>query len=283
MMPDNILFSLVFLSQILLISLWLPAKVRSHARHILTTYPAEQYPRLYPKSAATYERALVHFTWINAVIFLIALFFWLVFNFDESNDDYAGVAWAIFMLQSLPFILLEFFTLRTWKLMQEADIRTTRTASLQPRRIKDIVSPFQLSILAVSFLIFCVFIAYVNQFNFPWFGGYLNVVILGAGYCFLGGIILWNLYTKKRDPYLEEADRLNRIRYMAKQFVFVCVAVTIYGMISISLQAFELREFKQLAMSIYCQVLAVSCFFTVYQDRYVNYEVYREETPSTAT
>ncbi|MDA0789390.1 MAG: hypothetical protein O2780_08025 [Proteobacteria bacterium] len=274
-MHDNVLFSIAFLSQILLVSVWLPAKVLAHARTILELCPPDQFPRLYPKPVAVYERSLVHFTWLNGVICLIGLSFWVIFNFDATNDDYAGIAWGIFMLQSVPFILLEVFTFRTWKLMRDADDRTRRSASLTPRRLTDVMSPLQMSVVAASFVAFSALVLTIDQFNFPWFGGLLNIVIMGGGYVTLWGIVMWNLHGRSRDPYMQEQDHINRVRRLVRQFLLVCVALAAYGMVTITLQALELHEYKQLAMSLYCQLLALGSFYTFYRAEDINYEVYR--------
>lgn len=276
-MPDNLIFSLAFLSQVVLVSAWLPIRLYKRARHVLTTYPPQDYPRLYPKGVVAYERSLVHFIYLNIAIFLVGMFFWVIFNLDATNDDYAGVSWAIFMLQSVPFLLLEIFTFRTWRMMRESDTRTTRKAGLRRRRMLDVISPLQIGVVTVVFIAFCLFVSYINQFDYPWFGGYLNVLLVGLGNALLAALVAWNLYGRKRDPYMEENDRLNRIRLLVRQFVLVSIAVTVYAMVTITLQAFELREYKQLAMTLYVQLLAVGCYFTLFQDRKMNFEVYRDE------
>lgn len=279
-MTGNTLFNLAFLSQIILISALLPRTLFKRACHLLKTYPAAEYPRLYPKGPGSYERGLNRFVGLNAAIFLVGMFFWVTFNLDATRDDYAGVAWGVFMLQSVPFVLLEVFTFRTWKLMREADARTTRKAELRPRRLTDAFSYLQTGLVASVFIAFCLFVNHINQFGYPWFGGWLNVIIIGMGNLLLAGIVLWNLFGRKRDPYMEERDRLRRIRQMARQFVLVSVAVTVYATVTITLQAYELREFKQLAMTLYAQLLALGCYFTIYADQGINFEVYRAEPVS---
>ncbi len=283
-MTENILFSLALLSQIIVVSIWLPSRIKANAKHLLDTHPQSDYPRLYPKSPAHYERALVHFSWINWAIVLVGGFFWIVFVSDATNGDYAGVAWALFMLQSVPFVLLEFFTFRTWKFMRDADTRTVRTATLRARKLTDIVSVTQLTMLVAAYLLFGLFTAYISQFDLTWFSAGANLAVLGGGYCLLGAIVCWHWFGGRRDPYLDESDHINRIRFLVRQAVLVCIALTAYAMVKIALQAFELREFKQLAMSVYCQLLAVGAYFSVYQQTTTNFDVYREQpTPRPGT
>lgn len=274
-MPNDIIFNLAFLSQILFISVWLPWRVTIKARRVIQAHPAQDYPRLYPQSPSWYERALLMFAYLNITISVIGLFFWLVYNADDTKTDYVGIVWAIFMLQGLPYILLEVFAFRTWRKMREADERTTRQATLRPRRLSDVISIEQLSILGIVFLVFCFFISWVEQFNYPWFGGIANVFIIAGTYAFMGGVIIWNLFGKSKDPYMDDEDRMRRIRHMAKQIWIVCIALTIYAMVTISLQAFDLHAYRQLAMTLYCQLLVAGYYVTIYRKEEINFEVYR--------
>ncbi|XOV87794.1 MAG: hypothetical protein ACFHX7_23040 [Pseudomonadota bacterium] len=275
-MHTDLIFSLALLCQVIIVSIWLPARIRANAREMLDTHPAADYPRLYPRSPAYYERALVHFSWINWAIAALGLFAWMVFNLDESRSDYTGVAWGLFMLQGLTFVLLEVFAFRTWKLMREADDRPRRTAILKPRRLLDIVSPTQLALLGASYLSFAGFTLFISQLDLPWFSALANLLVLGGGYCMLAALLYWQWSGGRRDPYIAEQDHLRRIRYLVRQAVFVCVALTAYAVVTITLQAFELREFKPLAMSLYCQLLAVGAWFSIYQPTRINFDVYRE-------
>jgi len=49
-MQEQLIFYVVFLSQILLISFYFPRKVLQRIRFIVETYPPSTHPRLYPVS-----------------------------------------------------------------------------------------------------------------------------------------------------------------------------------------------------------------------------------------
>ena len=55
-MPNNILFLIVFLSQIFLLSLYFPMKILGRMRYVRKTYPPSQYPKLYTKPIEYYEK-----------------------------------------------------------------------------------------------------------------------------------------------------------------------------------------------------------------------------------
>jgi magnesium-transporting ATPase (P-type) len=278
-MSIDLMFNLLFLSQIILMSIWLPAIVARRVRSIMAAHPETQYPRLYPRGSEFHERKLQRFIWGARATAMIGLFFWLVYNFDASNEDYAGVVWLVFMLQCLPYVMLEVFAFKAWRLMRVHDKRRVRSASLQPRRITDIIDTTQLIILGLSFATLCGFIAYVDQFNYSWFGGWLNAIILAATYVFLGGLVAWQFFGRTKDPYLSESDRTRQFQHMVSQFVFVCVALSIYAMVMITLRMLDMDSLRQLAMSVYCQSLALVYYLTMLRSLRVNFEVYRETSP----
>ena len=64
-MPDNTLFYFVFLSQIILLSLYFPRKMLSRIKYVFKTYPPSEYPKLYPEPIEYYEKARRNYRKIN--------------------------------------------------------------------------------------------------------------------------------------------------------------------------------------------------------------------------
>ena len=52
---SNNLFYIVFISQIFLISYYIPEKILERTRHVLKKYPPSEYPKLYPRPTYEYE------------------------------------------------------------------------------------------------------------------------------------------------------------------------------------------------------------------------------------
>lgn len=276
----DILFGLVFLSQILLISFYLPKRMLGRIRSVMTSYPPEKYPRLYPKPLAYYQKAQVHFQYINFFIMAVGFILLFVWAKDVTNNDWGGIVAAYFMFQCIPLILVEISAYKHYQLMQQADARTTRKAALQPRRLFDIVSPVLLGIAGFVYLAFILFIHYVNQFEFPWFGGYLNIVGITALNLFLAGAAAWHLYGKTRDPYQAYEDRISHIKVIAKQMVLISILATLFVMISITLAALEMRHLMPISKSIYFQLIILLSFRSLHIDE-INFEVYKEEPLAT--
>ena len=74
-MYDQILFSIVLLSQVLLISLVFPRQVLERVRYVVKNYPPERYPRLYPTDLDQAERAQNWYRNANAAVLFIGLAF----------------------------------------------------------------------------------------------------------------------------------------------------------------------------------------------------------------
>lgn len=278
-MWDNDYFSLIFLSQILLGSALLPYFITRKVRRLMDQHPADRYPRLYPKSRSWYERQYRNINFVHGAALLVGLFFVAVYTFDASNDDYAGVVFGVFMLQSVPYLLLELFTVRNRTLMREADDRRVRTATLHRRSLFTFISPVQLGTLGFVFLGFCAFVGYMHQFDLPWFGGWANVAVIAGGMTFMALLLWWSARFTMRDPYLSEDDRVESVRRLVRQYTIVCVAVTVYAMVTISLKAGDLNALRHVAMSIYFQLLLAAYYFTMIRPDGLNFEVYQPAGP----
>ncbi len=161
---------------------------------------------------------------------------------------------------------------------------TTRMAALQPRRLFDFISPATLGFAILVYVAFVAFVLYMRQFDYPWFGGYGNIFGLTATNLLFAGIIIWNIYGKKRDPYQAHKDRLRQIEFTVKSLVFISIAATIFIVINVILHAFELRYLNSIVMSLYFQVIGIASIGTALRTlriEDINFEVYKEDPVAT--
>ena len=124
------------------------------------------------------------------------------------------------------------------------------------------------------YVAFCTLIVYIRQFDFPWFGGYLNIVIITAGNLLIAGFIIWKLRGKKSDPYQTHEDRLSQIGLVVNQIVLTSIAATTFVAITVTLASLELRHIQPMMSCLYFMVLSVICFHTLRIDN-LNFDVYR--------
>ena len=205
-MPEGqTLFYVVLVSQILLLSLYLPGKVLRRVRYVTETYPPSSYPRLYPVTADVRERAERNYRNLNRFALLIGFGLVFIGIYSPSEEmlhwDSISVLTIYMALQYSPLIIAATSGFTYFNVKRKMDRRTTRKAELHPRRLFDFISPTVVAIALVVYVAFVGLIVYVSQFDFPWFGGYWNIVGITVLYLFLAGTIVQILYGKKKDPY----------------------------------------------------------------------------------
>ena len=280
-MPEHTLFHFVFLCQVLLVSFYFPRKLLNRMRYVFETYPPSTHPKLYPQPIEHYEKARRNFRIMNWCILaagLLILGVLLVYS-RSGKWDHVIAMWYFFV-QFVPVMLLDLSSHTEFKLMRLLNSRTTRRAELRPRRLLDYVSPTAIGMTVSTYLAFVLLVIYVRQFDFPWFGGYLNVAIVTIADLFFVGIIFRKIYGKKPNPHQSSADRARHIEATAKILVFVSIAATTFISLSIVLSAFDLRSFQPAAQSLYFQLLALICLQT-YQVNQTNFDVYKEDPLAT--
>ena len=296
-MPTEYVFYAVFLSQILLISYFLPRRVLERVEYVVNNYPPERYPRLYPVSLARAERAQSFYRLANMAVLVVGLAL-LAQGIWAGGEEM--LAWdtntAIFlyyMLQYSPLMIATTAGFTYFNLRRKPDTRSTRTAELRRRRLVDYVSPVWLGTAATPlgreaaftegrdprvpvYVAFVGFVVYFETLGFPWFGGYLNIVFITAMNA-LFAVLVWRLvYGKQKDPYMTAPDRARMIEVAATSLVFISIAATIYTVLSIALGALEMRSLSPVAMSVYLQLISAAAFRSMRIDD-VNFEVYRED------
>ncbi len=281
-MQEHLLFHLAFLGQILLLSFYFPRKILERIKYVLETYPRSNYPKLYPKPLEHYERARRNYRLMNSIILFAGLILLAVLlGYPRSGKwDHAIATWY-FMAQIFPILLIEIKSFQYYKLMRKANAGGRRKAELHPRRLFDFISPAMLGLTILVYFAFVGFIIYIDQFGFPWFGGYWNIVGITGINLFFTGIIGWHIYGQKMDPHQAFQDRRRQIELIAKSLVLVSIAATLKIAIVIGLAAFELRHLQPFVTSLYLQLIALlstGILLRYFRVEDINFEVYKEDS-----
>ena len=93
---------------------------------------------------------------------------------------------------------------------------------------------------ALVYVAFVLFIVYIDQFEFPWFGGYLNIVGISVIHVFFGALIARLMHGQCKDPYQTHEDRDRQIE--------------------LGLHALEMQRLSPTTTCLYLQLLALVCF-----------------------
>lgn len=284
-MLDNILFYIVFLSQIILVSYYYPSKILNRMRQVLEKYPPESYPKLYPKPDEYYEKWKFRYRIINLIIMLLGFIILIAIGYKDfyyEGNTSESIPVFYFMVQSFPLILMEISGFAYFKLMRKADVRTTRKADLQPRRLFDFVSPVAVGFAILTNIACLFFFFYINEFQF-YFGSDAFVILLTllASNAIYIGIIYFNLYGKKQDPYQDSKDRTRQVEVTVKSLVFMSIAAGIFLTLTKVIDSYGLESLEPIAMSIYLQfilVIGLGALLRKLRIENINFEVYRVDT-----
>ena len=134
-------FYLVVLSQVLLLSFYLPRTVLRRLRRVIDEHPPSTYPKLYPMSIEVVERGLRRYRIMNLLILLagLALVFAGIYapSADMLNWDNQAVLALYACLQFSPMLLVERSGLKYYRLMRKANVRTTRRADREHPALLD--------------------------------------------------------------------------------------------------------------------------------------------------
>ena len=277
---DHLLYIVLF-SQIMFISYYYPRRMLIRIHTIFKNYPPNEFPKLYPESIDKYKRAAKRYQIMNHFMIGLGLglILWFYVTPRTGEWDQAIVFWY-FMIQFLPILGLELWTMKYHKAMRLLNQEAQKEAVLIPRRLNDFVSKEFLGTVVVIYVIFVGFIAYVDQFDYPWFGGYLNVLIVSGTYLFFGSIVYRAMYGKVKNPHQSYEDRKIDIQTLIRQCLSMAIAVTLYAMLQISLRAFGLEAFKAISISLYFHVIG---FLSMQWSRldFINFDVYKDKSALT--
>ena len=276
-MNIDLLLYVVLFSQIMFISYYYPRKMLIRIHTIFKNYPPNEFPKLYPESIDEYKKSAKRYQIMNHLMIGlgIGLILWFYVTPRSGEWDQAIVFWY-FMIQFLPNIGIELWAMKYHNAMRLVNQDAQKEAVLQPRRLTDFASKNLLGTVFVIYIIFVGYVAYLDQFDYPWFGGYLNVLIISGLLLFFGLIIYRALYGKVKNPHQSYEDRKTDIQTLVRQILSIAIAVMLYAMLQISLRAFGIESFRAITLSLYFHVIG---FLSMQwpQLNFINFDVYKDK------
>ena len=276
-MRENILLYTVFLSQVLLISGYIPWKILSKVRYIVQKYPPADYARLYPASLDAMNNAQRNYRVLNAIILSIGLILILsgiVWPSKEMlNWDSQSVILIYFFLQSTPLIIIgknPGFTF--FNAARAAGSQSTRTAELRPRRLFDFVSP---SLVGIAIVVYAGSISLVVAAPDRWGAGLWNVLFLTLFNLFFASVVTFFLRARKHDQYQSDAARHWQIGVNIRLAVIGAIVGTLFITLSPVLQSLG-GSYQDTVQSLYFQLI-VALGLAAFGIEKVDFDVYKGE------
>ena len=288
------LFYIAFLGQIYLISHYYPRRIARRMRYVLDTYPAGEYPKLYPKPAEYYRLGVWLYEQANRAIvaigllILAAVMFWI----DHANfadDGYISEFWpmAYGVLQFLPGIALEFSGFSQIRLMRQANTTTVRKADLVPRKLFNFVSPMLLAAAVGAMVASVVYGLYLHDFDVSLGHDSFRLALVTIG---TNGLITalgaWILYGRKPDPHQASKDRTRQITASLSSFAYISIAMSAFMMYNAADGVYDIDYLDAALMSIYFQVIVFLSLGHILRTQplgSLNFDVYKAEEQAPAT
>jgi hypothetical protein len=288
----SLLFYAVYLSQVLLISYYLPSRVLRHARRLIGTFPPSDYPKLYPEPLATIDRKLRVYRYLNTGSLLLGLGLlagaWLSdYRIAAKYGAYPTmVAHAAYsMLQVVPLVVFSLWGLAYFKRMRAAARGRIRTAELKARRLFEFVSPALLG-TAVAMYVGATALLLLIEGRPGWLvGGLLGwlsfhrqgvmIASLTIYNALFAGIITWSLYGRKQDPHQTDEDRERQIRLVAQGLLMASILFSVFiaGFNLLSAFELELWHYGPLLYSVFLQAGLTAClWFLLTFDPFLRFE-----------
>ncbi len=287
-MSGNILFYIVFLSQIFLLSFYLPGKILGRVKSVLEMYPASQYPKLYPRPVEEYKKGQRWYRLVNRAILLLGfvILLALLFVVDHASfadDGFISEAWpAVYgMIQFLPLMLLEFSEFSHFKLMRKANQDTTRKAELHPRRLTGFVSPAIIGLAVLLYAGSILLDLYWHDFVIQWdHDTTQRAIVLTVTNLFMAGFGAWHLHGRKLDPHQAFGDRAKQISANLKVILYVSMAMSVFFMTTAADDVYDLDFLDASLLSLYFQVIAfvsIGHMLRSMRPEDMDFEVYRND------
>lgn len=286
------LFYITFLSQIFLLSYYLPTKVLDRMQYVLETYPPSKYPKLYPMPLEYYKMGQWGFKLVTRGIVALGfvILYAVIFLVDHStfaDDKYISEFWpALYgVIQFAPLMVLEFTGFSQFKLMRKANTATTRTAALRPRRLLDFVSPMLVAITILLYIMVILFDLYVHDYVFDWGHDTLRrAAVITATNVLLGSVGAWNLYGRKQNPHQTNDDRNKQIATALSSFFYVSIAMSVFFITQVVNDVIDMNFLDATLMSLYFQaitLLSLGHALRRFRLEDIDFDVYRNGTAAT--
>lgn len=230
-------------------------------RFVVEQYPPSTYPKLYTRTLDECLAGQKRYFVINHVIGALGLL--LVFSLASNmltvgNPKLLTMLPCIYgMVQFVPLMYIEIKEMREYKLMREMNKSTIKKADLTPRSLFDYATPLTF-LVAGTIAIVSIFMDFYWH-NFDVSMGHDSVVrmitLLMCNALFMG-IILWNVYGKKQNPYQANKDRFKFVQITVTTLLYLSIVMSLFFMVTAAGDVFDTESLEPLFMSIYFQLIA---------------------------
>ncbi|HEY4211172.1 MAG TPA: hypothetical protein VGM84_06810 [Steroidobacteraceae bacterium] len=265
-MSETYAFLAMFAIQIVTGSVLCPALFIRRIRADAASFPDERFAELFPgvdKNIST-ERFVTRFRVQNTGLAVLGLLLLGYLFIDmRSPDRNAGqmpvVLVSVYLVaQLIPLFLIGRNGARYNRMLKSSLADGKRKAVLQRRGLFDFVSPFTVSLAALSYFLLFALVIYIRQHPFPGYGGFTNVGIITLLYAVSAFVVYGQIYGgKKGNPLATHADRLHAIGAVVKTLVYTCIGGSLFVSLDLMLGLLRLGKWGPFAVDAFIVVSAI--------------------------
>jgi len=218
-----LLIAVVFASQIVVLSFFVPIRWHQYHALLFKRYPREEYPRLHPLPSEDVERKLALFRPMHLVIGAGAILTLAgAVIYADTPRVWAGLMMICLLVQLLPLYIALPLAIRIEQASRSMPPPNPRAVELRKWRATDFVSPLWigLGLAAAALAVACAVAVYLYRPDT--LGLFING--LGSGGMLVAMILtlrgIGNLTVSRADPYMSDADTF-RVRQRNYRGLFV--------------------------------------------------------------
>ena len=260
-------FLAVFTVQVLAMSVLYPAKFSRYVRQQATCLPVERLARLFPDVDLdrARERFLTRFRAVNAGIAMLGLLLlgWLVqYMWRQDWDESAVIILisAYYVLQILPMVFVAWLGFKFNHAHRHSLVEAKRKATLQRRGLFDFISPALVFLALFGYLLFVVFVLYVQPKPFP---GFALIGVLTLTYALMAFVTYKAIYGKSINPLENHEARVHRIGLTVKVNVYSCIICVAFFAFAFTVDLLELNRWVPLAQSVCLLITSLFCLMSL--------------------
>lgn len=266
-MIETYAFLAVFTVQVLAMSVLYPARFSRYVRQQAACLPMERLARLFPEVDLDLarERFLARFRTVNAGVAVLGLLLlaWLFSYMRRPGWDEGPVIpliSAYYVLQILPIVFVAWLGFRFTNVHRGSLIEAKRKATLQRRGLFDFISPAFVFLAVFGYVLFVVFVLYVQPKPFP---GFALIGVLTLTYAFVAFVTYRAIYGKSINPLETHESRVHRIGLTVRVNVYSCLICVAFFAFAFTVDVLDLKRWVPMAQSACLLITSLFCLMSL--------------------
>ena len=259
-------FLAVFTVQVLAMSVLYPARFSQYVRQQAACLPVERLARLFSDVDLdrARERFLARFRAANAAIAMLGLLLlaWLFSYMRPGWNETSVIALmsAYYVLQISPLVFVAWLGFRFNNAHRRSLVEAKRKATLQRRGLFDFISPAVVFLAIFGYVLFVVFVLYVQPKPFP---GFALIGVLTLTYALMIFVTYRAIYGKSINPLETHEGRVHRIGLTVKVNVYSCIICVAFFAFAFTVDMLDLNRWVPLAQSACLLITSIFCFISL--------------------